>query len=124
MVSCYILCFQTKKLIASKFPVSNSEIVNVYHQPYRRILDANLLVLTVLVKSIHVFFFLGCYDIHHLTRVNATSLRVNPDYVFYYVNIGQNVVTGMIPLVSLVILNYLVYKHLKARRKGIFDLGK
>ena len=48
---------------------------------------------------------------------------MNEDYIFYYVNIGQNVVTGLIPLVSLVTLNYLVYKHLKERRKGIFALG-
>ena len=48
---------------------------------------------------------------------------MNEDYIFYYVNIGQNVVTGLIPLVSLVTLNYLVYKHLKERRKGILALG-
>ena len=65
----------------------------------------------------------GCYDTHKILRVNATSLRLNPDYIFYYVNISQNVVTGMIPLLSLVILNYLVYKHLVTRRKGIFTLG-
>ena len=65
----------------------------------------------------------GCNPIRTLSRLNATSLRLNEDYIFYYVNIGQNVVTGLIPLVSLVTLNYLVYKHLKERRKGIFALG-
>lgn len=65
----------------------------------------------------------GCNPIRILSRLNPTSLRLNEDYIFYYVNIGQNVVTGLIPLVSLVTLNYLVYKHLKERRKGIFALG-
>ena len=65
----------------------------------------------------------GCNPIRQLSKITETSLRLNKDYIFYYVNIGQNVVTGLIPLVSLVTLNYLVYKHLKERRKGIFQLG-
>lgn len=64
-----------------------------------------------------------CLDIRTIYHINATSFRLNKDYSLYYVNISQNIVTGLIPLVSLVILNYLVYKHLKERRKGIFDLG-
>ena len=64
-----------------------------------------------------------CLDIQEIYHINATSFRLNKDYSLYYVNISQNIVTGLIPLVSLVILNYLVYKHLKERRKGIFDLG-
>ena len=56
-------------------------------------------------------------------HIIPTDFRTNADYKMYYVNISQNVVTGLIPLVSLVILNYLVYKHLKERRKGFFNLG-
>ena len=55
--------------------------------------------------------------------MNATSLRLDKDYSFYYVMISQNIVTGLIPLVLLVYLNYQVYRYLKERRKGIFDLG-
>ena len=66
---------------------------------------------------------LDCLIVRHIQHINATSFRLNKDYSLYYVNISQTFVTGLIPLVSLVILNYLVYKYLKIRRKGIFDLG-
>ena len=55
--------------------------------------------------------------------IAETDLRLNIDYIFYYVNWGQNIVTGVIPLLSLFILNYLVYKNLKGRRGEAYDLG-
>ena len=70
-----------------------------------------------------MLFIAGCYTFGHLLHIEPTQFRTDAYYIFYYVNISQNVVTGLIPLVSLVILNYLVYKHLKERRKGFFNLG-
>ena len=52
------------------------------------------------------------------------DLRQDPQYNLYYVNISHLVVTGIFPVTSLVILNYLVYKHLVQRRKQVKSLGK
>ena len=61
---------------------------------------------------------------NNLTQIVQTEFGMHTDYIFYYVNFGQNIVTGAIPLLSLTILNYLVYKHLKERRGNAADLGK
>ena len=71
----------------------------------------------------HAFIHTGCYQMSSPLQLNQTDLRLNSDYIFYYITIGQNVVTGFIPLFSLVVLNYLIYKHLAQRRKGISQLG-
>ena len=60
---------------------------------------------------------------NNLTQIVQTDFGMHTDYIFYYVNLGQNIVTGAIPLLSLTILNYLVYKHLKDRRGNAADLG-
>lgn len=73
--------------------------------------------------TITFFILTGCYHVSSHLHLNATALRLNPDYILYYVNVAQNVVTGLIPLISLVVLNYLVYTHLVKRRKGIHWLG-
>ena len=39
----------------------------------------------------------------------ATDLRMNADYVFYYVNLARFVVTLVVPFVSLVYLNTNIY---------------
>ena len=52
------------------------------------------------------------------------DLRQDPQYNLYYVNISHLVITGIFPVASLVLLNYLVYKHLVQRRKQVKSLGK
>ena len=48
--------------------------------------------------------------------VNYTEMRVNEYYVNYYINWSRNIVTGVLPIVSLIIFNQLVYKKLVKRR--------
>ena len=60
---------------------------------------------------------------NNFTPIVLSDFGKDTDYIYYYVNLGQNIVTGAIPLISLTILNYLVYKHLKDRRGNASDLG-
>lgn len=48
--------------------------------------------------------------------VNYTEMRVNEQYVLYYINWARNIITGILPIVSLIIFNQLVYKKLVKRR--------
>ena len=56
-------------------------------------------------------------------RLCRAKFRESPDYVLYYINIGHLMITGVIPLISLIILNCLVYKHLIERRRQTEILG-
>jgi len=56
-------------------------------------------------------------------RLCRAKFRESPDYVLYYINIGHLMITGLIPLISLIILNCLVYKHLIERRRQTEILG-
>ena len=59
------------------------------------------------------------FDGHNLDIypfVNYTEMRVNEYYVNYYINWSRNIVTGVLPIVSLIIFNQLVYKKLVKRR--------
>ena len=49
---------------------------------------------------------------------------IHPHYVTFYNNVARNLITAVIPLVSLGFLNYLVYKHLMQRRKMVSTLGR
>ena len=44
-------------------------------------------------------------------KIEATSLRLNPFYVKYYLIYFNFIIHGIIPLVSLVILNTLIYRQ-------------
>ena len=48
-----------------------------------------------------------------LTKIKLlpTKLRLNDNYVFYYVNLSRLLVSGLIPLVSLTILNFFIYRY-------------
>ena len=48
---------------------------------------------------------------------------MHPHYITFYNNVARNLITAVIPLVSLGFLNYLVYKHLTERRKMVSRLG-
>ena len=50
------------------------------------------------------------------TIVNYTDMRVNEEYVLYYINWSRNIITGILPIASLIIFNQLVYKRLVKRR--------
>ena len=67
------------------------------------------------------------YHLHNNTSVQThqeaavlaiqwTDLRTNPNYIAVYKTLFQTLVTGLIPLVSLIVLNYLVYDSIKKRR--------
>ena len=55
-------------------------------------------------------FHQACVNGNHRTDVN---------YELYYINIARNTVTAGVPLIVLVALNLLVYKHLVRRRAFI-----
>ena len=57
-------------------------------------------------------------------RFGINEFRVHPNYIMYYINISQNLVTGFIPLILLGILNLGVYLHLRKRRKEVAQLAK
>ena len=42
-------------------------------------------------------------------RPQATELRMNDEYVFYYVNLARFIVTLVVPFISLVYLNTNIY---------------
>ncbi len=46
-----------------------------------------------------------------------SGLRRDTNYLLFYINLLRIPVTGLIPLVSLCVLNYLVYKRLVRRRR-------
>ena len=54
----------------------------------------------------------------------AKEFNMHPHYITFYNNVARNLITAVIPLVSLGFLNYLVYKHLKERRKMVSRLGR
>ena len=56
--------------------------------------------------------------------LGMATFRGHPQYVLYYINLGHLMITGVIPLIALLILNYLVYKHLRRRRRQVETLGK
>ena len=64
----------------------------------------------------------NCYDTR--PRLCVSSLRTNEDYIFYYINLARIPVTGVVPLVSLCLLNYLVYMKLVRRRKAMMNIGE
>ena len=43
-------------------------------------------------------------------------MRVNEYYIYYYINWTRNIITGALPIASLIIFNQLVYKKLVNRR--------
>ena len=56
--------------------------------------------------------------------LQMSNFRKDSNYSLYYVSISHLMVTGVIPLIALIILNYLVYKHLVRRRSQVLTLGK
>ena len=53
---------------------------------------------------------------HSLVDFEITSLRVNPDYIYYYVHWTRLLFTGVIPFVFLSIINLLIYVNIKKER--------
>jgi hypothetical protein len=51
-------------------------------------------------------------------------MRLDPNYVLYYINACRITVTGVFPVAVLVLLNYLVYRKLVTRRKGFATIGQ
>ena len=51
------------------------------------------------------------------------AFLLNKTYNIVYRNILLNIVTYAIPLLMLFILNWLIYKHIKERRKVVIELG-
>ena len=46
-------------------------------------------------------------------NLNPTNLRLDDNYVYYYVNWSRFLVSGLIPLVSLTVLNFAIYRQEK-----------
>ena len=48
----------------------------------------------------------------YITKINLnpTNLRLDDNYVYYYVNWSRFLVSGLIPLVSLTVLNFAIYR--------------
>jgi hypothetical protein len=45
-------------------------------------------------------------------KVMPTDLRLDDNYVYYYVNWSRLVVTGLVPLLSLGVLNLAIYRYI------------
>ena len=72
----------------------------------------------------YIFYFNVYFqDEISLSRNNSwaipTSLRLNEDYVIWYVTVGKLLVQGIIPLISLSFLNYRIYWVMKRRANMI-----
>ena len=48
-------------------------------------------------------------------KIYPTNLRIDSSYIKYYKTLAETMVTGFIPLISLIVLNYIVYKRLKKK---------
>ena len=59
------------------------------------------------------------------TRVGfqPTNLRLDEDYVFYYVNLGRLFVIGLLPLLALSLLNGAIYRYSKYSKSGHLHSG-
>lgn len=55
-------------------------------------------------------------------RILPTDLRLNDDYVYYYVYWLRFLVTGLVPLVSLAFLNLAIYKAIRKRKQSIVSM--
>nr|XP_040583812.1 FMRFamide receptor-like [Lepeophtheirus salmonis] len=55
--------------------------------------------------------------VYNVTQMDfdLTGIRMNEDYVFYYVNVSRLIITGIIPLFSLSYLNMSIYRLIKKR---------
>ena len=49
---------------------------------------------------------------------NVTSLRVNPDYMFYYIHWTRLLTTGVIPFVYLSYMNLLIYTRMRQNNQS------
>ena len=50
-----------------------------------------------------------------ITLINWTEFRVDPNYIITYKTIFQTMFTGLVPLLSLIVINSLIYKHIRKR---------
>ena len=48
-----------------------------------------------------------------LMRLEATDLRVNPNYIKYYLIYCNFLINSLVPFVLLIILNFFIYKTVK-----------
>ena len=69
-----------------------------------------------------LFGILGSNDSQ--AYLSVSDLRNNPNYILYYINITRILITGVLPLLSLCLLNYLVYSQLVKRRGTMMTLGE
>ena len=44
-------------------------------------------------------------------QLKPTELRLNDNYVFYYVNVARFVVSGLFPLITLTFLHLAIYRY-------------
>ena len=50
-----------------------------------------------------------------------TSLRLNPDYIFYYIHLARLVVMGILPFLSLLVINVLIFKKVKTSSRIVLS---
>lgn len=55
-------------------------------------------------------------NVTHTYFIDPLPLRTSPEYIFFYINITKNSLTGLLPLILLITFNFLVYKKLVGRR--------
>lgn len=81
-----------------------------------------VLVFSVAFNLPTFFHFVVVEDDLGYIYFNATRLRVHESYVFWYLNLARGLVTGVAPLFLLCALNYLIFRHLVARRRDVHML--
>ena len=71
-------------------------------------------------------FYFNVTNIHdgkksHLWDYRLTSLRKDPDYIYYYVHWFRNIFTGIIPIIFLIIVNITICYFLTSNTKSQYQ---
>ena len=57
--------------------------------------------------------------VYFQSAIGPTKLRLNDDYAVYYHNHARLIVTGLIPLITLINFNCKIYESMKIRRQNM-----
>ena len=58
-----------------------------------------------------------------LWEIQPTSLRINPDYVKYYLIYSNLIVNSVLPFAILIILNYFIFKRVRGEFRDLYFIS-
>ena len=106
-----------KPLLYRRHKVRNSSLMHLM----TFILPA--LFLAILI-NIPKFFEVKLTYANDTVDIEATSLRLNKDYIYYYTHLTRLILTGIIPTCYLVTTNMIIILEVRSKRKKSVVLGK